>query len=211
MRLHTEILGKMQGRVLARLGPILTAHGFYLCGGTAAALHLGHRKSFDLDWFRYDRIADPLSLGRVLADNGIAFQTGAIGPGTLHGHVARLRVSLLEYPYPMLAPLVKVREFDCQMSGLSDLAAMKIAAIANRGAKKDFTDVYALGKCRMSLAKMIRCYQKKYRVSDMAHVLYSLTFFDEADRERIPPMLWDVKWPAIKATVKAWVDQFAQL
>ena len=51
MTWHPEILGRRQRRVLAEIGPLLTERGFYLAGGTAVALHLGHRRSVDLDWF----------------------------------------------------------------------------------------------------------------------------------------------------------------
>jgi hypothetical protein len=61
---HPEVLSRNQKRVLAELGPFLTGSGFYLAGGTAVALHLGHRRSVDLDWFTAERLPDPLSLAQ---------------------------------------------------------------------------------------------------------------------------------------------------
>src|SRR5439155_4515726 len=51
MKLHLEVLPPEQLRVLRPLGPIADREGFYLAGGTALALQLGHRRSIDFDWF----------------------------------------------------------------------------------------------------------------------------------------------------------------
>src|SRR5450755_3737383 len=47
--------------------------GHYLGGGTALALHLGHRRPVDLDWFTTERLGDPLRLAQDLRNDGIAF------------------------------------------------------------------------------------------------------------------------------------------
>jgi len=52
---------------------------------------------------------------------------------------------------------------------------------------------------------MLRWYQEKYAVPDPAHVLYSLAYFDDADRERMPRLLWDVTWRTMKETFRGWL------
>src|SRR5437660_1652399 len=59
MTWHPQILAHRQQRVLAQIGPALSRRGFFLVGGTAVALHLGHRRSVDFDWFTSERF-DPL-------------------------------------------------------------------------------------------------------------------------------------------------------
>ncbi|HJT77653.1 MAG TPA: nucleotidyl transferase AbiEii/AbiGii toxin family protein [Gemmataceae bacterium] len=204
MTWHPEALALRQQRVLAQVGPFLTQRGFYLAGGTAVALHLGHRRSVDLDWFMAGGIPDPLHLAQDLREQGVAFVTGQVAPGTLHGSVRGVRLGLLEYRYPLLAPLRPWRG-GIRIVARADLAAMKLAAVAQRGAKKDFVDVYALGSRSGSLRQMLRWYQEKYTVSDLAHVLYGLAYFDDADRERMPRMLWDVTWRTMKETIRRWL------
>ena len=63
LTLHLEVLGQRQLRLLRDLGPWFSKRGFYLAGGTAIALRLGHRRSVDFDWFG-DR--DPLGLREEL-------------------------------------------------------------------------------------------------------------------------------------------------
>ena len=208
MTWHPEVLALRQQRALARLGPWLTRRGFYLAGGTAVALHLGHRRSVDLDWFTSEDMSDPLALAQELREEGIGFVTGQMAPGTLHGSVGGVRVSLLEYRYPLLAAL-RPWQGGSRVAARADLAAMKLAAVAQRGAKKDFVDIYALGKRAFSLRQMLRWYAEKYAVRDVAHVLYALAYFDEADPERVPRLLWHVAWRTMKQTIERWVRDLA--
>jgi len=210
MTWHPEILALPQRRVLAQVGPLLTERGFYLVGGTAVALHLGHRRSVDLDWFTAEDMPEPLRLAQHLREQGVAFITGQVAPGTLHGSVRGVRISLMEYRYPLLAPLRSWRRGGARLAARADLAAMKLAAISQRGAKKDFVDIYALGRRSCSLRQMIRWYQEKFGVQDVAHVLYSLTYFVDADAERMPRLFWDVKWRNMKETIRRWLRAVAR-
>jgi hypothetical protein len=204
---HPEVLSRSQSRVLAEVGPFLTERGFYLVGGTAVALHLGHRRSVDLDWFTAEPLRDPLILAQRLRDLPVPFAIGQTAPGTLHGSVRRVRVSMLEYRYRLLGELHPWRRY-VNVASCKDLAAMKIAAVAQRGSKKDFLDIFALASRSFSLRRMVSWYQSKYGIDDVAHVLYSLVYFDDADRERMPTMIWKVKWPAVKESLRQWVSEF---
>jgi hypothetical protein len=205
MRFHPDILNTAQKRVLTRLAPALTARSFYLGGGTALALHLGHRRSVDFDWFTAERLEDPLGLAAALRDEGLPLRTDRVAPGTWHGAMSGVRISLLEYRYTLLEPLAHWRRFGCDVASRADLAAMKLAAVAQRGSKKDFVDVYAVAAKPTALPQLLHWYVDKYAVTDTAHLLYSLAYFDEADRQPMPHMLRKVDWRKIKASLRAWV------
>ena len=66
-------------------------------------------------------------------------------------------------------------------------------------------DIFALGREHIPLKEMIRLYQKKYAVQDIAHVFYGLTYFDEAEQERMPKMFWTHDWKTIKKTIQGWI------
>jgi len=182
---------------------------FYLGGGTALASRFGHRRSADLDWFTRERLADPLRLAQEIRDEGVPFVTAQLEQGTLHGTVSGVRVSFLEYRYPLLTTAVLWPKFGCLIASPEDLACMKLSALAQRGSKKDFIDIYALGLELHSLPAMLRLYQQKYTIGDVGHVLYSLVYFDDADRERMPRMLWDTDWRVVKKTLREWVRTIA--
>jgi hypothetical protein len=133
---HPEILKPRQNEVLRSLGPAAIRHGFYLGGGTAIALHLGHRRSVDFDWFRQPLVEDPLELARDLQEEGLPFVTGWTRRSTLYGTVRRVRVSFFQYRYRLLSPLVFWPEPGCQLAALEDLACMKLSAISQRGSRK---------------------------------------------------------------------------
>jgi len=192
-------------RVLTEMGPFMAQRGFYLAGGTAVALHLGHRRSIDLDWFAPE-VSDSASLANELCEEGIRFVTEAIAPGTLLGTVRGVRVSMIRNRYPMLAA-AQARPGGIRVAARADLAAMKLLAVAQSGAKKDFVDIYALGQRSNSLRQMVRWYQKKYALADFTHLLRSLAYFDDADAERLPKMLWDVSWRTVKETIRRWLQK----
>ncbi len=83
---------------------------------------------------------------------------------------------------------------------------MKLSAIAQRGSRKDFCDIYVLGQERFSLKEMLDFYIRKFN-QDPSPVLYGLVYFDDAEKERMPDMLRKVKWPEIKKTIRAWVKE----
>jgi len=205
MSLHDEILTARQRKALRLLGPRTVERDLYLAGGTAIALHLGHRRSVDFDWFLADRIPDPLQLAGELREEGVPFETGQISKGTLYGAVYGVRVSFLEFRYPLLDPLVPWSDYGCHLAGLRDLACMKLSAIAQRGSRKDFVDLYALGQTGQTLPAMLAWYREKFGLEDIGHVLYALAYFDDAESERMPRMLWTATWKQIKQTIQSWV------
>jgi hypothetical protein len=181
----------------------------YLAGGTAVALHLDHRRSVDLDWFGQDVIDDPLQLADEIRARGISFNIVSTDAGTLHGIVDGVQVSLLNYRYPPLEPIIECESLACDLASLLDLATMKLAAVEHRGSKKDFIDVYAIATERVPLSTMIAAYQRRYSVSDIGRLLCSLTYFDDAEDDPMPAMLWPVGWDQVKASIRQWVTAIA--
>jgi predicted nucleotidyltransferase component of viral defense system len=202
-------LPKKQISVLKSLGVQMSARGFYLAGGTALAIHLSHRISVDLDWFTPNSFADGMILAQSLRNSDIGLEIEQVSPGTLHGSVNGVRVTFLQYQYPLLKPIERWNEMSCPLASLEDLACMKLSAVAQRGVRKDFCDIYALGKNVFSLSQMLGFYQKKFSIRDIGSVLYGLVYFDDAESERMPRMLLDVSWREIRNTILGWVKEIS--
>jgi len=205
MKFYIGGLKTRQTSVLREIAPIVKQLNFYLGGGTALAIHLGHRVSEDLDWFTSGKIEDAMILAQALRNEKLDFVTEQTAPGTLHGSVSGIRITFLEFQYPLIKNPIHWKGMDCALASLEDLACMKLSAIAQRGARKDFCDIYALGTKRFSLKKMLDLYRKKFNVQDVSPVLYGLAYFDDAESERMPKMLWEVKWEEIKKSLQNWV------
>lgn len=210
MTVHLEALAPAQKKTLAQVASFATRRGFYLGGGTAIALHLGHRRSIDFDWFIENPLGDPMLLAQYIRSQGMDFTTSKVEAGTLHGLLSGVRFSFLEYPYALLSPSLKVQGFDCLVASLDDLACMKLSALAQRGSKKDFVDIYALALKHRPLPDILTLYKRKYGVEDMSHVLYGLAYFDDADKERMPRMLWKTDWKTIKTAIRNWLGALSR-
>jgi len=202
---HLEVLESGQHAVMERMAAPMADEGFYLGGGTALALHLGHRKSIDLDWFTNERIDDPLRLVARVRDGDIAIEEVRTDKGTVHGKIDGVRLSLFEYRYPLLGPVARLEGSGVPIAALDDLSAMKLSAIAQRGTRRDFMDVHALALEFRPLIEMLDLYRRKFDTEDITHVVYGLSYFDDADAEQPPTMLRDTDWETVKADFRRWI------
>jgi hypothetical protein len=145
-----------------------------------------------------------MQFAQILRDQGIPFVTDHTAPGTLYGTVENVRLSFLEYRYPLLGPLTPWEEGGCSLASLDDLASMKLVAIAQRGSRKDFIDLYVLAQRHKPVAELLEIYRKKYLTDNILSVLIGLAYFDDADREP-DPVLWSGSWEEIKQYFTDWV------
>jgi len=143
--------------ILKKIQQIKDFSKLRLVGGTALALQIGHRKSIDLDFF-----------GTIKVDN-ITFskELQKLGKTTVLKNskninifsVNNVKVDFVNYHYKWLEKANS--EDGILLSGIKDIAAMKIAAITGRGTKKDFIDIYFLLK-RYTLKEILDFYMQKY-------------------------------------------------
>ena len=105
---------------------------FYLSGGTALSLQLGHRESEDLDFFTQDNFR-PEALQEALVMYGTLQQT-ELAKGTLNTFIQGVKLQFLEYPYPLIEPFKSWN--NVQISSVADIACTKLQTIGMRGSKK---------------------------------------------------------------------------
>jgi len=168
---------------------------FYLAGGTGLALHLGHRRSVDLDFFTPEIFNEDTFLQKVQTVS--EFSLVAKEPGTLHAHIGGTKVSFLAYIYPLLFPCAAF--LDIKVADPRDIACMKVSAIASRGTKRDFVDLYAVGQ-HYGLAQILEWFKEKFAPANYSsvHILKSLTYFDDAEKDPAPDMLGPFAWEEVK-------------
>ena len=197
-----QILTGAQQTVLELLSRIPEIRTFYLAGGTGLALDLGHRRSEDFDFFRAQALV-PQDLLTALREVGelVVLQEAA---GTLTVRLHGVATSFFQYDYPLLRPL-RESPWGFPVADPDDIAAMKLAAIAGRGSRKDFVDLYVYAREVASLRQALAWFREKYRgvTVDPYHVLRSLTFFDDAEAEAMPHLLIELTWDEIKTFFRA--------
>jgi hypothetical protein len=98
------------------------------------------------------------------------------------------------------------------IADIRDIAAMKIDAVATRGAKRDFIDLYFVGKSGYGLTELLAFYNKKYGklASNLVHIQKSLVFFNDAETDEMPRMLKEVRWEEVKNYFESEVKKLAR-
>ena len=192
---HPEVLSADAQKSLESLSRQPALQPFYLAGGTGLALQQGHRTSVDLDFFCSGAFSEDTLLSTLQSAAGIRVISKAFE--TLHLHVGMTKVSFLGYHYPLLFPLSAYSGI--KVADPRDIAAMKLTAIASRGTKRDFVDLYVLCQ-RYRLKELIGLFEQKFGQTEYnpVHLLKSLTYFRDADKEPMPHMLQPLTWEQVK-------------
>jgi hypothetical protein len=155
----------------------------------------------DLDFFVSELFDEEVMLQRIQEVPG--FSLVARSPQTLHANIQGTKVSFLGYRHPLLFPPTFFS--GVPVADQRDIACMKISAIASRGTKRDFIDLY-LAVLQFGLAELLGLFSRKYVQTgyNRIHILKSLVFFDDAEKDPLPHMLVPLDWNALQ-TGSAWL------
>jgi len=190
-------------QVLRKIRETQVLDNFYLAGGTALSLILGHRKSIDLDFFSFSFPKFEILVAKLKTLNPKVINQDR---GTLDLYIDDVKVSFLEYKYPLVGDFL---EFDqVKVASLEDIACMKLSAISSRGSKKDFIDLYFILQ-KFSLGELLDLFEKKFKGVNyqMSHILKSLVYFEEAEKQPDPEFLVDVDWNEVKSFLEGKVKE----
>jgi hypothetical protein len=176
----------------------LSCSNWYLAGGTALALQVGHRTSIDLDFFTPKGEFKEQEIERQLLNTG-HWTTSLQEKGTLYGELMGAKMSFIAYPFFKPTPSRLQYENICILTSY-DIAAMKIVAISQRGRKRDFVDLYWHAMHRELLKETIRKAMQQYpgQEHNLPHILKSLVYFTDADQDPMPTLLFRADWRTIK-------------
>lgn len=189
--------------LLRRLMSLNELQDFFLVGGTALALQLGHRISIDIDLFT-QKDFDTKSLFSNL-EKQFKIIDLTEGTNTLNFNIVypeksnnSIKIDLIKYPYPLLNPILEINEL--RLLSIEDIIPMKLSAIAGRGSKKDFYDIFYLLKS-YSIYKMFEFFKRKFPNTNEFHILKSLTYFEDAEIEPNPQMIEKTDWKTVKSKI----------
>lgn len=184
---------------------------WYLAGGTALALQVGHRQSVDLDFFTNKPDFNTTDMERLLIKAG-DWETTHVARGTLYGLFHGAKVSFIAYPF-FRPPLAHIQCGHVRILLPEDIASMKIIAISQRGKKRDFMDLYWFTAVHgMGLSGIIRRAVAQYpeQKYSLPHFLKSLVYFADAEDDPAPPLHFKTDWETIKQYFKREVPKIAR-
>jgi len=205
--MYWDILDKNRIDILPKF--VELTDGFYLAGGTALALQLGHRDSIDFDFFTKNNFSNE-DLFKKIKDvfSGFMVIKTQDEKGTLTAIINEsIKLSFFEYKYDLVKPLIDTDFF--KIASIEDIGCMKLSAVVNRYLLKDYVDLYWILH-QINLKDLIALNQKKYRDLDTNLVLKSLVYFDDVV---IEPIIYknkmEVTFDEIKEFLKESVLNFS--
>jgi hypothetical protein len=176
------VLPPAQKEIWTRLAPAPRLN-FVLYGGTAIALHLGHRESLDFDFFRSERLDKDQIRGAFGFIDGAAILQDA--PDTL--------VVLAEMPsgpvkvsffggigFGLVKDPLQTRDGILLVASLDDLMATKLKATLDRAEAKDYRDIAEMISAGISLPAGVSAFRAMFN-GEPSQVLRSIGYFGDGD------------------------------
>jgi predicted nucleotidyltransferase component of viral defense system len=196
-KLHWNTITENMRQILVGFFQSESGSRFYLAGGTALSLQIGHRLSVDLDFF--SPTEDIPSIRGQLEKSLSLFQSTLADSswGNLVFLANDVRVGFYGYGFPLVAPMIEHEGI--RLASIEDIALMKLDAMLSRAARKDFYDLYFI--CQIiDLRQLFDKSLKKFpSVRDFeAQTTKRLVYFENAENESEPTLLDNVSWKIVK-------------
>lgn len=173
--------------------------GWYLAGGTALSLQVGNRKSVDLDFFTMEKKFN----SEKLLSNFLGSKEWKLSFGeddnTIYGELFKAKISFIAYPF-FIPKQDFIKYGSIRILQPRDIAVMKIIAISQRGRKRDFFDLYWCVKKVEPLEDLIKRLKEQYPfiIHDYHYILKSLVYFDDAEADPEPEIVFRADWIEVK-------------
>ncbi|WP_232219477.1 nucleotidyl transferase AbiEii/AbiGii toxin family protein [Hydrogenivirga sp. 128-5-R1-1] len=198
------MIGRLE-RTLEKLTRSGITEGFYLAGGTAVAIKYGHRRSEDFDFFAFPDRQINLNKITALLGNEARWITADEETAIFIHLPENVKTSFFVYPYPLLEKPGFHEELRIFIASDIDTTCMKAIAIAQRGSKKDFYDLwYLMQKHGWTLNDLENALKRKVPSWSFGIFLRSLTYFENAEKESYPGI--DERWEEVKEFFKGLVN-----
>lgn len=173
--LRTETVTPGTLELLKKLMQDEQLHDFFLVGGTALSLQIGHRISIDIDLFSQKPFDE--NEFSIHLENNSGLKLNYLNKNTIKGQIDDIQVDLITHAYPLVKDLVLSESI--RLASLEDIAAMKLNAIIGNGTRlKDFVDIAFLSS-HLSLTEMIDAYEHKYQSRNAVMTMKALAYHEE--------------------------------
>lgn len=203
--LYKETVSKRTLDLINRLMADDHLKSFYLVGGTALSLRIGHRISIDIDLFT-DKEFNAEKASQYLKKH---YQTdlNTISKNSVSGFIENVKFDLIAHRYTHVKPILTIEGI--RMLSIYDIAAMKVNAIVGNGTRiKDFIDVYYLLQ-EMSFQELLEAYLKKYPDVNTNIAKASLRYYNDIDfTVSVTMMKEELKWKEIERSIKRSINLY---
>jgi len=203
--MHKDLLDKKQ-LALLKIVKHFSNKNFYLAGGTALALQIGHRKSIDFDMFTYKKFENEDIYKELLSlnikKNDLKVIIDQLDEYTLF--IKHVKFTFLRYPF-VIKDIIRVENLS--LAKPLTIGAMKAYALGRRNKWKDYVDLYILLQ-EFSLDKLIN------KTDSIFEDLFSeklfrqqLCYFEDIDFSE--KVIWQIDNPPKKEDIVAFLENVA--
>ncbi len=201
--MHQEILSREQKQVLPLIKYFYP--DFYLAGGTALALQIGHRKSIDFDLFSPKEFSN-ISLRNKIKKNGFEIDKILFDEqDQFTVLIEKVKITFLFYPFQVTSTSIGEQ---LRAPSTLTLAAMKAYTLSRRAKWKDYVDLYWITQKYFSLKKVIQEAQKIFGNEFNEKIFReSLAYFDDIDYSE--EVIFAPEWQASEEIIKQSLLQLA--
>jgi len=195
-----NVIDKNRFEFLKKVMEVVSLEDFYMAGGTALAIQTGTRESFDFDFF----VREEFDVNTLINElNSIGkLQVTSSRKDTLHCILNNVQLTFLYFPNELIEKLITPNEIpNLYLANIKDIATMKLIAISQRGAKKDFFDLYNIcNEFNISTKTILDLLKIKYDNNKInySHIAQSLAYFEDAEDEKLPKTFIQYDWNSIK-------------
>lgn len=198
--IHWEALATQTRQAFEALAALPVPDDFYLAGGTALAMQIGHRVSYDLDFFSsvnpLGEVERSVLVGQLQHLPSVTIKRESAEQ--LYTNIMGVEASFIFQHHPLLFPTLEVNGL--RLAQPADIGLMKLSAIKDRGTRRDFIDLYCL-KSIAPFEKLFQLLPQKYfdRPDFTVHLAYALQYFNDAEADtRELRTLKRISWEAVK-------------
>ncbi len=207
--LHKEAVTPELISLASMLSAMPELASYRMVGGTAIALHLGHRKSIDIDFFSNE--STDKSLIRKVFLSQFPETQFFISPDHLSAVINGIRLELYdEWMIPFRSAELNLEGL--RLASLADLAAFKLSAVTGRREKKDYIDLYFLFDA-LGMENVLSQFKLYDPLLSPKSILFALAEVKTAERNQspMPEMLQQVSWAEINSSMQKAGELFLQL
>lgn len=195
--MHPEAVAPTCLRLIDNLTPHSFLNEFYLVGGTALALYLGHRLSIDLDFFTDQEFQPMIWLNKLPKGEDTICRENHF-----RTIVDNTKLEMIYFAY---RPTQELNHWQgINILSPIDIGLYKLLAIIGRNRKKDIIDLYFIDKKIIPIPDLIKLFTEKYDSGDINLLKQVETLFDDEaiNQSDMPIMREELNWDKAYAEVK---------
>jgi len=174
---HTEILTENQKKLLPLIKDF--SKNYFLVGGTAIALHIGHRYSIDFDLFTNKTVYPAVIKKKIYGKKYKIEKHLYEEEGQAHYIIGGVKITFYSYPY-ILKNFTKFSDI-IRIPDLLTLSAMKVFAISERNKWKDYVDLYYIFREHFTVEQVIEKTKDQFSEYNERLFFEQLAYFDDID------------------------------